>query len=226
MTETIDLFTLQKIFQSDDFLKDIIELSSWAANIKQEAPILHILARLLCRNGYRVALELKTKSTDKKKTKSDMLINENIVEAKFYYEEDIYQKLRLLMNKANNDIDLILNWLKQKIEDEQSFQFQPAWYILKDIFYKKLDIFILILLSRNLTYVPKKELETINWTDKCLKYNKNFGYNNHDTFKILNEFLKGIKMKKPYEYSYFNIDVNTKFPSTYHIHLFDFRKMC
>lgn len=223
MIETIQLTDLKEIFQSDDFFKDLKELSSWASNIKQEAPILQILAKLLDRNGYTVALELKNKSIHGTKTKSDMLINGIIVEAKFCYEEDIYQKLRLLINKANNDIDLILNWLKEKIENQKSFHFQPTWGILKDIFYKNPDIFILISLSRNLMEVSEQDLEIINWTDNCLKYNKDFGYNNQKTFKILDEFLIMVKRKKLYEYCYVNLDVNIKFPSTYHIHLFDFR---
>lgn len=224
MTETIDIIELQEIFQSDNFLKEIKELSSWAANIKQEAPILHVLVKILHKNGYKVALEIKTKSEHGIKSKSDMLINGTIVEAKFYYEEDIYQQIRLLMKKANNDFSLILKWLKQKIENKQPFQFQPVWYILKDIFYKELDIFILIFLSRNLMHVPEQDLETINWSDNCLNYNKEFGYNNQNTFIILDELLAGIKKEKVYEYSCVDIDVNTKFPSTYHIHLFDFRK--
>lgn len=215
---------MQEIFQSDNFFNEIKELSSWAANIKQEAPILQVLAKILQKNGYKVALEIKTKSEHGIKSKPDMLINGTIVEAKFYYEEDIYQQIRLLMKKANNEISLILKWLKQKIENKQHFQFQPIWYILKDIFYKNLDIFVLIFLSRNLMHVPEQDLETINWTDNCLKYNKAFGYNNQTTFIILDEFLAGIKKEKIFEYSLVNIDVNTKFPSTYHIHLFDFRK--
>ena len=153
MIETIHLTKLKEIFQSNDFFKDLKELSSWASNIKQEAPILHILAKLLNRNGFTVALELKNKSDHGTKTKSDMSINGVIIEAKFCYEEDIYQKIRLLINKANNDIDLILNWLKAKIENQKSFHFQLTWGILKDIFYKKPEIFILIFLSRNLMEV-------------------------------------------------------------------------
>ncbi len=220
MIETINLTDLKEIFQSDDFIKDLRELSYWASNIKQEAPILHILTKLLNRKGYKVALELKNKSDNGTKTKSDMVINGTIVEAKFCYEEDIYQKIRLLLNKTNYNIDIIRNWLKIKIENKESFHFQLTWGILKDIFYKNPDIFMLIILSRNLMEVSEHELEIINWTDNCLRYNK---YNNQKTFKILSEFLMMVKKKKPYEDCYVDIEVNTKFPSTYHISLLDFR---
>ena len=62
MTETMSIIKLKEVFQSDYFLKEIKKLSFWAANIKQEAPILHILAKILHKNGYKVALEIKTKS--------------------------------------------------------------------------------------------------------------------------------------------------------------------
>jgi len=78
---------LIKIIQSDDFYDDLKELSVWASNVKQEAPILHIIAKLLNRKGYKVTLEVKGEKINDKKIKSDMRIDGKILEAKFCYEE-------------------------------------------------------------------------------------------------------------------------------------------
>jgi len=78
---------LIKIIQSDDFYDDLKELSVWASNVKQEAPILHIIAKLLNRKGYKVTLEVKGEKINDKKIKSDMGIDGKILEAKFCYEE-------------------------------------------------------------------------------------------------------------------------------------------
>jgi len=98
-----------------------------------------------------------------------------------------------------------------------------GYSILKDIFRKTLDFFMLILLSRDLKNVPERDLKFINWTDNCLKYNKKFEYNNQDIFYILIEFLEKIRNEKSFKDVRIDIDINTKFPSTYHIYLFDFR---
>lgn len=220
MFEIADLI---EILNSDDCYADLKELSVWASNIKQEAPILHILAKLLVRNGYRVTLEVKTRSNEGKRIKSDMRINDSILEAKFCYEEDIFQKIRLLYEKVNHNYEQILDWLNQKIENDERFYFQLTWGILKDIFFKNPDIFMLICLSRDLSETSELELENINWTNNCLKYNKKRKYNHPDTLKILTDLLRFIIHIKPCKYYVIEKDVNIYFPSTYHFHILDFR---
>ncbi len=217
MDKKINIRILQEIIKSEEFITELKKLSLWASNIKQEAPIIHILTKILTEHGYLVALEWD------KKNKHDMMVNHNaIIEAKFYYEEDIQHQLRILFNKSGKNIDQLLDWLKQKIETKTSLYYDVGFYILKDIFYKLPNIFILIILSRNLLDVGEKNLEVINWSNECIKYNKKFGYNNPETFLILQDFFEGIQKKKTFETCRIDIDTNTKFPSTYHIHLFEF----
>jgi len=212
----IELLTLKKIIDSEDFKNELRELSSWGANIKQEAPIVYALAKLLDKKGYNIALEWKVKS----RQKNDMMINEAILEAKFFYEEDIQQKLRLEFNKDNKNIDKMRSRLDKAKIDNKNLPFNVGFSILKDIFEKTPDFFMLILLSRDLKNVPETDLKFINWTNNCVKYNK---YNNQDIFNILIEFLEKIRNKKPFKDVSIDIDINTKFPSTYHFYLFDFR---
>ncbi|HEC38501.1 hypothetical protein LCGC14_0705960 [marine sediment metagenome] len=218
MDKKINIKIIREIIKSEEFITELKKLSLWASNIKQEAPIIHILTKILTEQGYLVALEWD------KKNKHDMMVNHNaIIEAKFYYEEDIQHQLRLLFNKSGKNIDQLLEWLEQKIETKTSLYYDIAFYILKDIFYKLPNIFILIILSRNLLDVRENDLEIINWSNQCIKYNKKFGYNNPKTFLILQEFFEGIQKKKTFETCRIDIDANTKFPSTYHIHLFEFK---
>jgi len=218
MDRKIDIYTLQEIIKSEDFIDELKKVSLWASNIKQEAPIIHILAKLINKQGYLVALEWD------KKNKHDMMINHNaIIEAKFYYEEDIQGQLRLLFNKSGKNVNQLLDWLSQKIETKTSLYYDVGFHILKDIFYKRPNIFILIILSRNLLEVRNEDLEIINWSNECIKYNKKFGYNNQNTFLIMQDFFEGIKKKKTFETCCIDIDTIAKFPSTYHIHLFEFK---
>ena len=217
MDKKIDIYTLQEIIKSEDFIDELKKVSLWASNIKQEAPIIHILAKIINEQGYLVALEWD------KKNKHDMMINHNaIIEAKFYYEEDIQGQLRLLFNKSGKNVNQLLDWLSQKIETKTPLYYDIGFYILKDIFYKLPNIFILIILSRNLLEVRNEDLEIINWSNECIKYNKKFGYNNQKTFLIMQDFFEGINKKKTFETCCIDIDTNAKFPSTYHIHLFEF----
>ncbi|GAH46374.1 unnamed protein product [marine sediment metagenome] len=209
MDKKIDIYTLQEIIKSEDFIDELKKVSLWASNIKQEAPIIHILAKIINEQGYLVALEWD------KKNKHDMMINHNaIIEAKFYYEEDIQGQLRLLFNKSGKNVNQLLDWLSQKIETKTPLYYDVGFYILKDIFYKLPNIFILIILSRNLLEVRNEDLEIINWSNECIKYNKKFGYNNQKTFLIMQDFFEGIKKKKTFETCCIDIDTNAKFPST------------
>jgi len=215
----IELLTLQKIIDSEDFKNELRVLSSWGANIKQEAPIVYALAKLLDKKGYNIALEWKVKS----RQKNDMMINEAILEAKFFYEEDIEQRLKKEFNKDNKNIDQMLFRINEAKKNNKNLPFNVGYSILKDIFEKTPDFFMLILLSRDLKNVSETDLKFINWTDNCLKYNKKFGYNNQEIFNILIEFLEKIRNKKQFEDICIDFNINTKFPSTYHIYLFDFR---
>ena len=113
--------------------------------------------------------------------------------------------------------------VRAKNRIKKSLYYDIGFHILKDIFYKNPDIFILIILSRNLLQVSNEDLEIINWTNECLKYNKKFGYNNQETFAIMLDYFEGINKRKSFKTSLVDIDMNIKFPSTYHIYLFEFR---
>ena len=71
--DIIDIGTLQEIIKSKDFINDLKKLSSWAANVKQETPIVQILAKMLSERGYVIALEWD------KKNKHDIMTNNNTI---------------------------------------------------------------------------------------------------------------------------------------------------
>lgn len=216
MIEDINIHLLQEIFQSEEYFNDLTALSSYATNIKQEGPMLHILAKIFDKKGYKVALEWD------KKNKHDIMINNTIIEAKFYYEEDLLIKLGKEFDKANRDINKLRTELNEKIEKKENFSWRLALPILKDIFFKKPDIFILIILSRDLTKISPDNLKMINQNKECLKYNKNNDFNNQNILKIVIEFLNEIKKERNFIYNYSKINTNTKFRSTYHIYLCEF----
>ncbi len=218
MIEDFSIQILKETIESEEYKEEISELSSYAANVKQEGEMVSILAKILDKKGYHVALEYD------KTDKHDLLLNDKILEAKFYYEEDIQYRLKGELEKVNNSIDKLLKELKDTLDQGK---YPSGWNlslnILRDIYYKKPHFFMLTILSRDLTNVTEQELDTIMWkSSKCPKYNKKFGYNNQNVLKIAIDFLNSIKEKKSFSYQYVKIDTNTKFPSSYHIHLYGF----
>lgn len=138
---------VKEVLSSEEYIRELKDVSSYAASVKQERHMINILAKILDKKGYKVALEYK---------KHDLLINDTIIEVKFYYEKDI-KKLEKEFNEHNKNIDA----MKQKAIKKNYSTWDISYPILIDIFQKNPDIFILIVLSRNLREITKEILEII-----------------------------------------------------------------
>jgi len=102
MIEDFSIQILKETIESEEYKEEISELSSYAANVKQEGEMV--------KKGYHVALEYD------KTDKHDLLLNDKILEAKFYYEEDIQYRLKGELEKVNNSIDKLLKELKDTLD--------------------------------------------------------------------------------------------------------------
>lgn len=208
-------FSLDKIgemFSSDDYRRDLEELSIYASHIKQERPMIYLLAKYLNRRGFDVVLEWKEKDKS-----YDLVVNFVRIEAKFYYESDLIYRLK----KEAEDAD----WKIENLLGKRS-----NWYItkpiLKDIVEKNTDILILIIVSRDLSKISNDELflKKICWSQIELKYVKEFGFNNSESFSILDRFFELVKKRRPFSVVHMKLETNSGFPSIYHIFVCDFRK--
>lgn len=152
---------LKKTFEDPEFGSELNELSSYAANIKQENSFHYLLAKYLNRSrGLNVTLEkkgrnlqpdwcYKPKVNRRYKPKTDLFLNGAKIEVKFHFECDL-PSLRKELEDYNYSINRLCEELKTRIKNQKSHTYTVAFPILKDIFCKEPDIFIWIIQSSNL----------------------------------------------------------------------------
>ncbi len=215
----VGITDLKTAFESEGYKLDLSELSSYTANIIQELPMMLILSKYLSRNGFKPVLEMK-KGSDK----FDLVVDDTTIEAKFYYDCDMVLRLGSELSRWVNikQIKQHIHMGRRTWRIDSGYTWTIAVPIVKDILYKKPDIFILIVLSRDLSRVVDKS--QVNWTDAQDKYNNKLRYNYNDSrFKReVTRFLKMIKPKRKFKKQYFTTSANRDFPSTYHIWLLEF----
>jgi len=225
----VEMKTLKAIFDSEEYKKDLEDLSLYAAHIIQERPMLYFLAKYLSTRGFKPILEKKDSGYA-----YDLAVNSTKIEAKFYYEGDIKRRLETEMNKVKWDINSLRKKLEKLKEKNRGTSWNMALAIIKDIFDKNPEIFILIIVSRDLRKIKKTEpdfLKHICWSKYEIKYNEQkhneeYGFDNKRILKLVNRFLDQIKKIKPFESDYLKINITNKmFPSSYHIYFCDFNAL-
>jgi hypothetical protein len=128
------------------------------------------------------------------------------------------------MNKNKWDIDTLKGRLDSLKKERKSYSWKMTLPILEDILNRNLDLFILIILCRDLRK-KKADIpnEQICWSEYEKEYNEKYGFDNPDSFELVNRFFDCIKPKKDFVLDHIKIDLNTIFPSSYHIYFCDFR---
>lgn len=212
---------LKAVLDSKEYKKDLEDLSSYAASIKQERPILYILAKHLNERGFNVILEKKIGGRP-----YDLVVNNTKIEAKFYYESDLERRFKKEIDRAGGSIEPLIRELQSLKKRKKGTSWNMALAIVKDIIEKAPGIFMLIILSRDLTKIKEpKLLEQICWSQYETKYNKDYGHNNKRYLRLVNEFLDHVKKVKDFKTDYLKIDIDTMFPSSYHIYFCGFNAL-
>jgi len=204
---------IKAIFDSADFRAELEEMSTYAASMKQERPIVLLLSKYLWRKGYKAAPELK---------KCDLNVDGTLIEFKFHFDADI-PNICGEMNRPG----VTFETLSELIQDKTLFH--PTWTttpgIFKDIHGKEADIFVWIICSRDLSKLKDEDVRRVCWSPAQNKFNKYvFPYSrNAEVFSQAEEFIRGLA--GPRNCSVETLTVTTKgtFPSTYHFVLCDFR---
>lgn len=203
---------IKNILESSEFQKELEEMSSYAASMKQERPIVLLLSKHLWRNGHNSAPELR---------KYDLDVDGTKIEFKFHYDADVSGVCGEM--KRHN---LTLETLPQAIQDRilhPTWTATPGIYKDIDILGKKADIFAWIICSRDLSNLTDEQLERICLSGYQEKFRKNSPYErNHEVFDQAEEFLKSLTAKRPCSIQSSTIRTTGSFPSTYHFILCDF----
>ena len=206
---------LEKVLRSQRYQQDLEDLSSYAANIKQERPIVWLLAKHLNQQDFVVALEKK---------KVDLTVNDTRIEAKFYYESDLVNGLERELVHAGRGLDVLLKSLEELKEQRKGTGWSMSLAILKDMVEKAPDIFILVILSRNLLEIDNSDLlDRICWSKYELPYNQTHRINCPASLKLADDFLDRVRQERPFLVRHVRLNTQKDFHSTYHFYLCDFK---
>ena len=155
------------------------------------------------------------------------MVNDTKIEAKFYYECDLKERLEKELNKTKGSIEPLVEDLKKLKEMKKGTSWNMALAITKDILDKAPDIFMLVILSRDLGNLKdQKILDKICWSSHELRYSK---YNDEGNLGLVDKFFNLFKEERPFDSDYYKIDIevtmDTKvvFPSSYHFFFLRFR---
>lgn len=170
------------ILESSDFRNELEELSSYAAKIKQERPIVILIAKHFWRQGHQVVLE---------KNKCDLVVGETKVEFKFHFDWDM-GKLKKELDKFNGDVEALMGAV-YKGEMHDKWTVSPAVY--NDIVEKRPDIFVWIIHRRDLRKLSTDELSNVCMAPDQQRYNQKspFDSNERETIEVAEGYLSKIQ---------------------------------
>ena len=203
---------LKTVVDSDDFRNELRELSSYAANIRQERPIVMLVAKYLWRRGFKVALE---------KRKCDLVVDDTPIEFKFCFDYDTYNLNRELQ-RFGGDIRSLMDAVSRK-EVSKTWTVSPAIY--KDVVEKRPDIFVWVLCQRDLSQLTDDELGRVCIAREQQWYSRiHADHSNQKSVAIAEQFLEKLRGIRKFSLKKGKIATEGAFPSVYHFMICDFTK--
>lgn len=201
---------IKSIFESPEFKLELEELSSWAANIRQERPIVALFGKYFWRQGHKVVLE---------KNKCDLVVDGIRIEFKVHFDADI-PLLEKELNKYAGDIETLM-------EAVAAGQKSPTWTICpgvyKDVIIKRPDIFVWILCARDLSRLTEDDLSRVCVATHQRNYNRNRPYELDQEFlETVDTFFEKLQELRKFSIEKATTVTNGWFPSTYHLMICDF----
>lgn len=201
---------VKAIFESSGFRDDLETVSLYAANIRQERPIVHLFAKYLLQQGHKVALEKK---------RCDLVVDETRLEFKCHFDSDMLS-LQKELTRYEGDIERVMAAVSNK-------ELSPTWTvspgIYKDVMRKRPDIFAWIIVARDLSKLTKDEISRVCIGAHQLWYNKNRPYeSNREFLDVADTFLAKLQKLRKFSLNKAMITTNGGFPSSYHLRLCDF----
>ncbi len=202
--------SIKSIFESPKFRSDLGALSSYAANIRQERPIVVLFAKYFWQQGERVALE---------KNKCDLVVNGTRIEFKVHFDSDI-PMLQRELNKYDGNLETLMKAVSAK-EHSRTWNICPGIY--KDVIMKRPDIFVWILQSRELSKLTDDEIARVCVGNDQRNFNRNNPYESSKEFlDVADGFLEKLKEYRQFSVEQTTLRIDCWFPSTYHLRICEF----
>ena len=201
---------LKAIFESSEFQAELEDLSSYAANIRQERPIVYLLAKHFWRRGYKLALE---------KNRCDLVIDDTRIEFKFHFDSDMLS-LQKELNRYGSDVERLMQAVSVK-ELSSTWTVSPGIY--KDVIVKRPDIFVWILCARDLGQLTSDDISRVCIGAQQRRYNRDNPYgSNREFLTIADDFLAKLQELRKFSIEKTKIITNSSFPSAYYLTTCDF----
>jgi hypothetical protein len=201
---------IKDAFESSEFKSELEDLSSYAANIRQERPVVLLFAKYFWRRGYKLALEKK---------KCDLVIDETRVEFKFHFDSDSLS-LQKELRRYDGNIELLMNAVSKK-------EISPTWTvspgIYKDVMMKRPDIFVWVLCARDLSKLTNDDIDRICIGAQQQCYNRGRPFESNQEFlEVADNFLAKLQELRKFSLEKAVINTNGGFPSAYYLRACDF----
>jgi hypothetical protein len=186
----------------------------------QEAPIVHLLAKCLWKQKYIYALE-RNKRHDLTVWTHGLNAARKTTTMEFKYNfETCSEKLSKELGRlaARLSDKSLANGVK-----ESNWDVMPR--IWKDVCAKKPDLFVWIIVSRDLSSLSANDLDKIvNWKP-LKKYRRSHPYKADLEFlATVDGFLQILQAVRPFSVSTAEIETTGLFPSTYHFRICEFAR--
>jgi hypothetical protein len=197
---------VRDIIVSADYMLDLRELSCYLASIKQERPIIYCLAKQLWKRGVKFQLEAK---------RTDLVINGKKFEFKFHYDFDMTVLSKELQVAADK---LLSEVCAQK--PTHGWVALPRLYA--DMVTKGANVFVLVILSRDLSGLEEEAQERICLPGEQRKWNEKHPYGDRSYLEIADRFLNRVQVEKRFTVTKEEVQTTGLFPSTYHFWFCEF----
>jgi hypothetical protein len=197
---------LRNVIVSPEYKQDVQDLSCFLASVKQERPLVYCLAKQLWKRGYQFQLESE---------RTDLVLNERRFEFKFTYDCD----MGVLSKELDNSGDKLL---KGVCKDKPAHGWVALHRLYTDMVCKKADVFVWIILARDLSKIDKDAQNGICVSTLQRKWNKQHPYLDRTYLNIADRFLDKIREEKQFSVIKEEIQTSGTFPSTYNYWLCEF----
>jgi hypothetical protein len=204
---------IKGILESDEFGSELEELSSYAANIRQERPIVMLIAKHFWRRGHKVALEKK---------KCDLVVGETRIEFKFSFDSDTLS-LEKELNRFDGNLEMLMQAVSAK-EMSGTWTVSPAIY--NDVIVKRPEIFVWILCTRDLSKLTSDELSRVCIASHQQWYNRSRPYESSQRFlEAFEGLLAKLKELRNFSLEKIQLSANNSFPSVYYFMVCEFTEV-
>lgn len=204
---------IKVILESDEFGTELEELSSYAANIRQERPIVMLIAKHFWRRGHKVALEKK---------KCDLVVDETRIEFKFSFDSDTLS-LEKELNRFDGNLEILMKAVSAK-EMSGTWTVSPAIY--NDVIIKRPGIFVWILCTRDLSKLSNDELSRICIATHQQWYNRSRPYESNQRFlEVAEGFIAKLQELRNFSLEKIPLTANNGLPSVYYFMVCEFTEV-